>query len=105
MLPLAVRTRLRRMTYNATEEGPKERLRRKVVAHFLETKQDATDGSTERNCYTTGSTGAQYLSALSIIVSVFGEYTTGNVSNASRDMHIGPFFTKTETGCHTEDQC
>lgn len=74
--------------YNATEERSKQCLRGKIVAHFLQTEQDAADWSAEGNSYSTSSTGAQNLPTLAIVVAVLGENTASNVSNACRNVYL-----------------
>lgn len=88
-LPLLVRKLWQRvMAYNAAEERPEQRLRGEVVAHFLQTEQNAANRSAEGHSNSTSGTGAEDLSAFSVIVAVLGKDTTSNVSNTGGDVYL-----------------
>jgi len=76
------------VAYNAAEKRSEQSLGGKVVAHFLQTEQDAADWSAEGNSDSTGSTGAKDLSAFAVVVAVLREDTTSNVSNAGRNVYL-----------------
>lgn len=74
--------------YNAAEERSEQGLRGEVVAHFLQTEQNAADWSAEGNSDSTGSTGGKDLSAFAVVIAVLGEDTTSDVSNAGRNVYL-----------------
>lgn len=88
-LPLLVQKSWQRgIAHNAAEESPEQRLRGKVVAHFLQTKQNAANWSAEGHSYSACGTGAKDLSTFSVIVAVLGKDTTSNVSDTGGDVYL-----------------
>lgn len=75
-------------SHYAAEECTEQRLRREVVADFLQTEQYSANRRTESHCNTAGSTGTEDLPSFTVVIVILREQSTGNITDTASDMDI-----------------
>ena len=84
------------------EEGAEQRLWWEVIAHFLQTEQDATNRGAERNGHSGGSRCRQDFSTFAVILPILAEHAAGDVAHACSDVNVWAFFANRQSGGHAE---
>ena len=87
---------------HGAEEGAPHGLERKVVAHFFQAEEDATDGRTESDGHTGGRGSREDFALLGLVLSVLGKEIGEDVATAAGDMDEGSFLAEYEASTSGE---